>query len=153
SNIGDGAGRQLWDNKEGDLHGDRPHQFKVSGIRNLHWKATAGFFFVFQSGTPWEAMNYEIYRPLVGTSTSDTNRYAEPAGSRRTDSHYQLDFNYSQDIKMTERLKLQLVANVFNVFNKQTPYNYQPSVHSSVFGQPASYFDPRRLELTARLRF
>ena len=153
SNIGDSAGRQLWDNKDGDLHGDRPHQFKLSGIRNLHWKATTGFFFVFQSGTPWEAMNYEIYRPLVGTSTSDTNRYAEPAGTRRTDSHYQLDLNYSQDIKMTERLKLQLIANLFNVFNKQTPYNYQPSVHSSVFGQPASYFDPRRLELTARLRF
>ena len=153
SNIGDGAGRQLWDNKDGDLHGDRPHQFKFSGIRYLHWKASAGFFFVFQSGSPWESTNYEIYRPLVGTSTSDTNRYAEPAGTRRTDSHYQLDFNYSQDIKMTERLKLQLIANVFNVFNKQTPYNYQPSVHSSVFAQPASYFDPRRLELTARLRF
>lgn len=153
SNIGDGAGRQLWDNKDGDLHGDRPHQFKVSGIRNLHWKATAGFFFVFQSGSPWESTNYELYRPLVGTSTSDTNRYGEPAGSRRTDSHYQLDFNYSQDIKLTERLKVQLIANVFNVFNKQTPYNFQPSVHSSVFGQPASYFDPRRLELTARLRF
>ena len=153
SNIGDGAGRQMWDNKEGDLHGDRPHQLKVSGIRNLHWKATAGFFFVFQSGSPWESTNYEIYRPLTGTSTSDTNRYGEPAGSRRTDSHYQLDLNYSQDIRMTERLKIQLIANAFNIFNKQTPYNFQPSVHSSTFAQPQSYFDPRRLELTARLRF
>ena len=153
SNIGDGAGRQLWDNKTGDLHGDRPHMLKVSGIRNLNWNATAGFFFVFQSGSPWESTNYEIYRPLVGTSTSDTNRYAEPAGSRRAPSHYQLDFNYTQDVKLTDRIKAQLVANVFNVFNKQTPYNYQPSVHSSVFAQPGSYFDPRRLEIDARIRF
>ena len=153
SNIGDGAGRQLWDNKDGDLHGDRPHMLKFSGIRYLHWKASAGFFFVAQSGIPWESTNYEIYKPLVGTSTSDTNRYAEPAGSRRTPTHYQLDFNYSQDIKMTDRFKLQLVANAFNVFNKQTPYNFQPSVHSSVFSQPASYFDPRRLEVDARIRF
>lgn len=153
SNIGDGAGRQLWDNKTGDLHGDRPHMLKISGIRNLPWKASAGAFFVFQSGHPWEATNYEIYKPLVGTSTSDTNRYAEPAGSRRAPNHYQLDFNYTQDVRLTDRIKAQLVANVFNVFNKQTPYNFQPSVHSSVFGQPGSYFDPRRLEIDARIRF
>ena len=153
SNIGDGAGRQLWDNKNGDLHGDRPNMLKFSGVRYLHWKATAGFFFVFQSGSPWESTNYEIYRPLTGTSTSDTNRYAEPAGTRRTDSHYQLDFNYSQDIKITERFKAQVVANVFNIFNKQTPYNYQPSVHSSLYGVAASFYDPRRLELDLRIRF
>jgi hypothetical protein len=153
SNIGDGAGRQLWNNKDGDLHGDHPNSFKLSGVRYLPWKATAGFFFVYQSGGPWESTNYEIYKPLTGTSTSDTNRYGEPAGSRRTDAHYQLDLNYSQDIKLTERLKVQILANAFNVFNRQTPYNYQPSVHSSVFNQPASFYDPRRLELAARIRF
>ncbi len=153
SNIADGAGRQLWDNKEGDLHGDRPHLFKLFAVRNLSWNASAGFFFVFQSGQPWESTNYEIYRPLTGSSTSDTNRYAEPAGSRRADSHYQLDFKYTQDIKLTERLKLQLVGNLFNVFDKQTGYNFQPSVHSSSYAQAQRFFDPRRLEVDARIRF
>jgi hypothetical protein len=153
SNIADGAGRQLWDNKEGDLHGDRPHLFKLFAVRSLSWNASAGFFFVFQSGQPWESTNYEIYRPLTGTSTSDTNRYGERAGSRRTDSHYQLDFKYTQDIKLTERLKVQLVGNLFNVFDKQTGYNFQPSVHSSAFAQAQRFFDPRRLEIDARIRF
>lgn len=152
SNIGDGAGRQLWNFKEGDLHGDRPNLLKVSAIRYLHWKASAGIFFVFQNGQPWEATNYELYRAFT-TSTSDTNRYGEPAGSRRGPNHYQLDFNYSQDVKVSERFKLQLVGNLFNVFNKQTGYNFQPSVHSSLFGQPLSYYDPRRVELEARVRF
>ena len=31
SNIADGAGRQLWDFKDGDLRGDRPHLLKVYG--------------------------------------------------------------------------------------------------------------------------
>ena len=118
------------------------------------WKASVGAFAIYQSGQPWEEHNYRFYPVSIrGTSTSDTNRYGEPAGSRRTDSHYQLDLNYSQDISLTERLKLQLVANAFNIFNKQTPYNFQPSIHLSTFGQPASYYDPRRLELTARVRF
>jgi len=166
SNIADGAGRQLWDFKDGTLRGDRPHMLKVSGFRSLKWNARAGAFFVFQSGQPWESWSYEPYRTLT-TNTSDTNRYGEPAGSRRTDSHYQLDFNYTQDIKLSGRFKLQLVANLFNVFDKQTGYNIQPSVHvpvtttpaangksvTSGFGIPRNYFDPRRIELDARIRF
>ena len=42
SNIADGAGRQLWDNKRGDLRGDRPHLLKAYGFYSLNWKATAG---------------------------------------------------------------------------------------------------------------
>ena len=87
------------------------------------------------------------------TSTSDTNRYAEPAGSRRTDSHWQLDFNYTQNFRFGKRLNLQLLADVFNVFDNQTGYNIEPAVHSSVFGPPRSYFSPRRLQLAARLQF
>jgi len=153
SNIGDGAGRQMWDNKEGRLRGDRPHMLKVYGYRVLPWKATAGAFFIAQSGQPWQSENFEIYRPLVGTSTSDSNRYGEPAGSRRTDAHWQLDLNYTQDIRVMSRLTVQLVGDLYNVFNKQTGYNPQPSVHSSVFGTPRNYFDPRIFQFAARLRF
>ena len=166
SNLADGAGRQLWDFKDGTLRGDRPHMLKVSGFRSLKWNAQVGAFFVFQSGQPWESMSYEPYRALT-TSTSDSNRYAEPAGSRRTDSHYQLDLNYTQNINLTSRFKMQLVANLFNVFDKQTGYNIQPSVHvpvttttttdgksvTSGFGIPRSYYDPRRIEIDARIRF
>ncbi len=35
SNIGDGAGRQLWDNKLGLLRGDRPNAFKIYGAYQL----------------------------------------------------------------------------------------------------------------------
>jgi len=152
SNIADAAGRQLWDNKEGDLRGDRPHLLKVYGFRSLPWKATAGAFAVFQSGQPWEAQSFEPYISLT-TSTSDSNRNAEPAGSRRTDSHWQLDLNYTQNIRLRDRISLQIVGDLFNVFDNQTGYNIQPSVHNSAFGEPRSYFDPRRLQIAARLQF
>jgi hypothetical protein len=166
SNIADDAGRQLWDFKDGTLRGDRPHVFKLNAFRSLPWKATAGVFVLAQSGQPWEDWSYEPYRALT-TSTSDTNRYAQKAGSKRTDSHYQLDLNYTQDIPLKSRVVLQLVANVFNLFDKQTGYNIQPSVHVPVttttladgrqaqtgYGLPRTFFDPRRLELEARIRF
>ena len=46
-------------------------------------------------------------------------RYAEPAGSRVTPSHYQLDLNYSQSLKIS-RYHVTLVGELFNVANKQT---------------------------------
>jgi hypothetical protein len=150
--IGDGAGRQLWDFKDGDLRGDRPHLLKVYGYRQLPWNATVGGYFVFQSGQPWETWSYEPYRALT-TSTSDTNRYAEPAGSRRTDSHWQIDLNYTQNFRLKGRLNLQLAADLFNVFDEQTGYNIQPAFHDSTYGTPRSYYDPRRLQVAARLQF
>jgi hypothetical protein len=48
---------------------------------------------------------------------------------------------------------IQLVGDLYNVFNKQTGYNYQPSVHSSVFGLPRSNFDPRAFQFSALFRF
>jgi hypothetical protein len=151
--IGDGAGRQLWDNKDGTLRGDRPHMLKVYGYRVLGWDATVGAFGVFQSGQPWETWSFEPYRALT-TSTSNTNRYAEKAGSRRSDSHWQLDLNYTQNFRFgKKRYNIQVVADAFNVFNRQTGYNIQPELNNSEFGRPRSYFDPRRLQVAARFQF
>jgi hypothetical protein len=60
--------------------------------------------------------------------------------------------NYTQDFRF-DKLTFQLVGDLFNVFNKQTGYNYQPSVHAADFGLPRNYFDPRRFQLAVRLRF
>ena len=153
SNIADGAGRQLWDNKDGDLHGDRPHMLKLYGYYLLPWTATVGSYFIAQSGQPWEAWDHRVYRPAVGTSTSDTIRYAEPAGSRRSDAHWQMDLNYTQNIRLADRFNFQVAFDLYNIFDKQTGYDPQPAVLSSVFGVPRKFFDPRRLQVAARFQF
>ena len=86
SNIGDGPGRQLWDNKLGTLRGDRPNAFKVYGSYNLPWQASLGTFIVAQSGQPWEKWDYTLYSALT-TSTSktiNTRSRRGPNGRRRT---------------------------------------------------------------------
>jgi hypothetical protein len=152
SNIADGAGRQLWNNRDGIMRGDRPMSLKLYGYYQLPWWATVGAYIIAQSGQPWEKWSYEPYVALT-TSVSDTARNAEPAGSQRTDAHYQLDLNYTQDFRLKERLRFQLGVDLFNVFNKQTPYNIQPAVHQATFGVPRNYFDPRRLQIAARFQF
>ena len=138
SNIGDGAGRQLWNFKDGTSAATARNLLKLYGYRTLPWNASAGAFAIAQSGQPWEMWSYEPYIALT-TSTSDTARYAERAGSRRTPAHWQLDLNYTQNIRMGPRLNLQFAGDLFNVFNKQTGYDFEPSVHNSAFGTPRSY--------------
>jgi hypothetical protein len=152
SNIADGPGRQVWNNKNGNLHGDRPIQFKLYGYYLLPWNANAGALVYYQSGQPWEAWDYHVYSFETG-STSSTIRYAEPAGSNRSPAHYQLDLNYTQNFGLPRGINLQLRGDLFNVFDKQTGYAYQPNVNTAGFGQPTLYFAPRSLRLQARVSF
>jgi hypothetical protein len=152
SNFGDGIGRNVWDMKDGTQHGDRPHLLKLMGSYTLPWNAQAGAFVVAQSGQPWEAWSFEPYIALT-TSTSDLIRYAEPAGSRRTNPHWQMDLKYTQDIPVKSRYRLQLVGDLYNVFDQQTGYNVQPAVHTAGFGAPRNWHDPRRFEMSVRFQF
>jgi hypothetical protein len=151
SNLADGAGRQTWDNKYGYLHADRRHQVKLYGYQRLPWNATVGAFGLYQSGHAWEAWSWEPYRHLT-TSTSAVNRYAEPAGSRRSPSHYQVDLNYTQNIPLGG-LNLQLIGDMYNLTDKQTGYSPQPNLHSAAFGDPRLFASPRRYNIAARLQF
>ena len=150
--IADGAGRQLWNNREGTLRGDKPHQLKVYGYYRLPWNATTGGFFNYQSGQPWEAWDVEVYRDLTGSS-SDTSRFAEAAGSRRTKGHLTLDLNYTQNINVMDGYGIEISADLFNVLNSQTGYNIQNKVNGAGFGSPRTLFNPRRLQLSAKARF
>jgi hypothetical protein len=148
SNLGDGKGRMLWDGKYGNLHGNRPHILKALGYYTTEWNADIGFNFVFQSGDVWEAWDGAEY----GYSSS-TIRYAEPAGSRRESSHWQLDLNYAQSFDLSNDLVLKFKADVFNVFDRQTGYSYEPVVSSSTFGEARSLINPRRVQLSVNVSF
>ncbi|HUP25163.1 MAG TPA: carboxypeptidase regulatory-like domain-containing protein, partial [Thermoanaerobaculia bacterium] len=150
--IADGAGRQVWDFKYGDLRGDRRHQLKLYGYRELPWNANAGAFAIFQSGQPWEIWDVEVYRSLT-SSTSNTSRFAEPAGSRTSDDHWQIDLNYTHNFPIGNRYNIQLRGDLYNVFDEQTGYNIQPVRSFASFGQPRSFFDPRRLQIAVRFEF
>jgi hypothetical protein len=56
-------------------------------------------------------------------------------------------------VTLMKRYTAQIVADVFNVFDKQTGYNIEPRAHESGFGRPTSFFDPVRVQLAFRLQF
>jgi hypothetical protein len=153
SRTADGPGRQLWNFRDGRLRGDRPHLLKVYGYYQLNWNASVGAFMFAQSGQPWEAWNRIPYIPIGPFDNLDDGMFVEPAGSRRSDAHAQLDLNYTQNFRLGGRNTLQVLADIYNVFNKQTGYAIQPVETNPNFGQPRLFFDPRRIQLSARFLF
>jgi hypothetical protein len=152
SNIADGPGRQLWDNKLGYLRGDRPYVFKMFGTYSFNWSGSVGAFVTAQSGQPWETHSYLPYASLTG-STSNTARYSEAAGSHRSSAHSQLDLNYTQELPILKKYRAGVVFYLYNVFNSQTGYNINPNFNAANYALPDSFYDPRRLEMTVRFRF
>ncbi len=151
SNLADGYGRQLWDNKDGTLRGDRPHLAKVFGRLDLPWRASVGAFVFFQSGQPWEAWDSVAYG--LPSYFSSTNRYAEQAGSRRGPSHWQLDLGYTQRFRLPGDLGARSRVDLFNLFDRQTGYNNNPFRRDAAFGEPRDRFDPRRVQMSISVEF
>ena len=146
SNLADGYGRQVWDNKDGVLRGDRPHVLKAFGYLDFEWKGRVGFYTVYQSGQPWEAWDSVAYG--LPSYFSSTVRFAEPAGSHRSASHWQLDLSYEHAFEVMPSLDANLRIDVFNVLDRQTGYNIDPYARNATFGQPRSFFDSRRMQIS-----
>lgn len=185
--IADFAGRQLWNDKYGNLRGDRRHQLKLYGYYQLPWDANVGAYAIYQSGEPWEFLNPDYYRCLdpvaadndencnVGGTGSSSSSYrygscldpssggdgtgvcpfprAEPAGNRTSDSHHQLDLNYTQNFPLGERYNIQLRGDVFNVFDNQTGYNIERDERVAGAGEPINFYRPRRFQLAVKFQF
>jgi hypothetical protein len=153
SYYNDDTGKYSWDNKEGTLSADKPHLLKVYGTYTTDWNANIGAYLLYQSGQAWEKWSAEYYGLPANSSYYTINAYAEPAGSRRTPSHWQLDLNYTQDFELTEIFTMKFRADLFNVFDKQTGYNYNPFDYSTTFGEARSFYSPRRLQLSVNVVF
>ncbi|GAA0549908.1 carboxypeptidase regulatory-like domain-containing protein [Rheinheimera aquimaris] len=148
SNYGDGPGRYSWDNKYGTLAGDKPHLLKAFGYYTTDWEANIGAYLVYQSGQPWENWDGAYYGYSSGTI-----RYSEPAGSRRSASHWQLDLSYNQNFTFADKYVLRFRADLFNVFDRQTGYRINPLVTSTTYGEPTEFYNPRRLQLSVGFDF
>ena len=122
--------------------------FKVFGYYTTDWEANVGAYFIYQSGAAWEAWDGNVY----GYSAS-SSRYAEPAGSRRGPSHWQMDLSYTQNFTLADKYVLRFRADLFNVFDRQTGYNFDPFVTNETFGEARSFYNPRSLQLSVGFDF
>ena len=155
---------------EGPLPNDREHQFKVYGTRNFK-DLNVGIGFFASSGQPLTALaampgyenGGEIPEGPRGSGILTTDGF-----KTRTPWEWTMDLHADYPLKLNQgRQRVVLIADVFNVTNRQEPTNYDNWTEITFgavnpnYGQPTNgggvlstgYQAPRRFRLGARFEW
>jgi hypothetical protein len=102
----------------GLLPTDRPSTFKLSGAYDFKWGTTLGANWFLESGVPQTTVVRFTGYPVFVYGRGDLGR--TPALS-------QLDLNAMQEFKLPGHSRVQLLANIDNVFDQDTYTAYYPA--------------------------
>ncbi|MGE0453065.1 MAG: TonB-dependent receptor [Vicinamibacteria bacterium] len=127
-------------NSTGSLSAERKHQVKFDGSYELQSGAMKGLNFglsaFWYSGLPLNAYGYSF-------AYQNWEYYLAPRGSLgRGPSDYETDIHLSYPIKVGERARLNVLMDVFNLFDRQAATQlderYNLAAHGSCAGIPAA---------------
>lgn len=146
---------------------DQRHRFVLSGSIEVPAKQRKTFrdriIGGFQLGYIFTYASRLPFNVLLGSDRNfDTNNNDRPVGvGRNTGRGFNfasLDLRLSRQFSLSERIRLQILAEGFNILNRSNlgvPNNtYGPGVNPlTTFGQPTSAFDPRQFQFGVRITF
>ncbi len=100
-------------NNEGQLSNDVPVQFKFDGIYRFNFGLSTGLSAYYRDGTPMTAMGYSL-------AYNNWEYYLSERGAfGRSDSNWEADLHFGYPIKLGSSLELNVLVDIFNVFNNQ----------------------------------
>ena len=100
-------------NNEGLLSNDRPWQFKFDGIYRFDFGLSTGLSAYYRSGTPITAMGYCFVYGNWEYYLSERGAFG------RTDDEWEADLHFGYPVRLGANLELNLLLDIFNVFNRQ----------------------------------
>ena len=102
----------------GNLPTDRPSTFKLSGAYDFKWGTILGANWFLESGVPQTTVVRFTGYPVFVYGRGDLGR---------TPAQSQLDLNAMQEFKLPGHSRVQLLANIDNVFDQDTYTAYYPA--------------------------
>ena len=141
----------------GPLNTDARHRVTLSGVYRAPLGFTVAGIFRYRSALPYTVhagtdLNGDGFNFDLAPGVSHVN-------SARGASFSQFDVRVSKEFNLSNRVGLELIAEVFNLFNEKNPALFVGARNSANFGQATTFAgDPlqgeqRLLQLGARLRF
>jgi hypothetical protein len=131
------------------------YNFKASGTVEPGWGLRVTPVFRYQQGYPYA-------RGIAGTlNYGSQNIPAEPLGTFRMENIIQLDFRLDKRFKLTDRITLSAMVDVFNALNANTELNIrhttgrlvinETGANIAAFQTPITVLPPRIARFSARL--
>jgi outer membrane receptor protein involved in Fe transport len=136
-------------NNRGRLTGERPYAVKAQFVYQAPAGILIGANYIFQSGRPWAR---QVRPPDLNLAT--TINAEERDGNRRVDSWNSLDVRISKDFTVSGRSRVQLFADVLNLFNANTNEDVLSRLGTSEsYAIPSEIVAPRRLMIGAKFQY
>ena len=136
-------------NRYGFMADHRKHRVKINGYVDLPLDFTLGFVGFWSSPFVYSAT--EVHEP-----PSYGLDYTEPRGSREANDNYRLDLELRRGFNFGDRLRFELIATAFNVFDQEQITAVCGSATGCAdvdFGLATSYRQPRSFEAGIRFEF
>jgi len=141
----------------GPLNTDARHRVTLAATYELPLRFTASGMFRFRSATPYTIhagadLNGDGFRLDLPSDVPHIN-------SARGEAFKQLDLRLGKAFRFTDTMNLEVLGEVFNVFNSKNPSGFVGNRSAANFGQPTTYAgDPlqgeqRTAQLGVRFRF
>ena len=144
-NYFENPNRQI--NAYGYLIYDAPHALNIYGTVSLPWGFVLTPRFTYQSGgnwTPYVEVNEIAGSPWV---------FLEDRGSERLPDQIALDLRLEKLFTFTDRYRLGLILDAFNIFNRGVPTGVYGQVNGANYRKANSVCDPRYFRVGMRLYF
>lgn len=141
----------------GPLNTDATHRFTLSAVYRAPFGILVSGVARYRSGYPYTEW---AGADLNGDGfTFDLADGVTQVNSRRGDDFSQVDVRLSREFALTGGLGIEVIGEIFNLFNADNPARYNGNRRSAGFGQPSAFAgDPgqgeqRLAQLGLRLRF
>jgi hypothetical protein len=131
-----------------------PHQIKVQATWGGPWGVQIGGYFLYMAGA-YYTRTIRSGDLGLNLSQGNTTILAEPKGSRKYPAQKTLDLRAEKDFTIMSKVKLNLMLDVFNVFNSNTTTSGETISSSSsiIFQNTTAIPSPRIFRLGVRLGF
>ncbi|HZX09868.1 MAG TPA: TonB-dependent receptor [Acidobacteriota bacterium] len=133
-------------NAYGHLPNDPTHVIDVYGTFLLPLDFSFSPRFHYQTGNNWTR-----YIPALVSGRPSV--YLDPRGSNRVPPQIDLSFRLEKYLRFTERMRLGLIADVFNAFNQGVERSVVSRVDNINFGKADSVNDGRSYRISVRFYF
>jgi hypothetical protein len=129
---------------------DERNRLNGSGVFQLPWGFQVNPIFTWSTARPYSAyagidlngdgQSLQLDRACVGLGPAVKGCQMVPPNSFRGKALIQLDLRTAKEFHFGERMRLQLIAEMFNLFNrKNTCNNVDETFYGSNFGNPVGY--------------
>lgn len=139
-------------NEKGPSRQDQRHRFVLSGIVRLPYLVQLSGIFTAASARPFNV--------ITGSDDNGDGVFRDrPPGvgrnSERGSNFVNLDLRVSKEINNWDPFRIQLLVDFFNLTNHDNfdPESFNGIIASPNFGQPSVAFNPRQIQLGARLQW